>query len=106
MLQLLALLALPEVNCGKELQIVISRYNEDLEWLNVEPFTADRYVIYNKGPYSIECPQGTNCYVESLPNVGREGHAYLHHIIKNFDNLADVTVFLPGWGSLNSLYYL
>jgi hypothetical protein len=28
-----------------------------------------------------------------LENVGREGHTYLHHIVKNYENLADWTVF-------------
>lgn len=31
-----------------------------------------------------------------LPNVGREGHAYLFHIINNYHNLADITFFLQG----------
>lgn len=31
-----------------------------------------------------------------LPNRGREGHSYLHHIVENYDNLADITIFLPG----------
>jgi len=29
----------------------------------------------------------------ALPNVGREGHTYLHHIVNNYENLADWTVF-------------
>ena len=28
-----------------------------------------------------------------LPNVGRESHTYLHHIVNNYDKLADWTVF-------------
>jgi len=31
-----------------------------------------------------------------IDNVGRESHTYLYHIINNYDNLADVTIFLPG----------
>ena len=31
-----------------------------------------------------------------LENVGREGHTYLYHIINNYDNLKDITIFLPG----------
>jgi len=31
-----------------------------------------------------------------LPNVGKCDHTYLYHIVKNYDNLADITVFLPG----------
>ena len=33
---------------------------------------------------------------ERLPNVGRESHTYLHHIVANYDHLASVTVFTQG----------
>jgi hypothetical protein len=32
----------------------------------------------------------------SLPNVGRESHSYLTHIIRNWDDLAEWTVFTQG----------
>ena len=31
-----------------------------------------------------------------LPNVGKEQHAYLTHIVRNYDSLADRTVFMHG----------
>jgi len=31
-----------------------------------------------------------------MPNIGREGHTYAHHIIKNYDNLDNYTIFLQG----------
>jgi hypothetical protein len=31
-----------------------------------------------------------------LDNIGKEGHTYLHHIINNYNNLANVTIFIPG----------
>lgn len=34
--------------------------------------------------------------VVDLPNVGRESHTFLYHITQSLDNLAMVTVFLPG----------
>ena len=37
-----------------------------------------------------------------MPNVGRESHTYLYHIVENYDNMADWTVFTqsekPEWG--------
>ena len=37
-----------------------------------------------------------------LPNVGRESHSYLHHIVSRYDELAPWTVFTqatePSWG--------
>ena len=84
------------------IDIVISRYNEPLDWLNTESFTKYTYnpdyktniIIYNKGSYL----NGTI----PLPNVGRCDHTYLYHIINNYDNLADVTIFLPGSADMES----
>lgn len=66
------------------MQIVVAHYRESLDWL--ESFRDRDLVIYEKSP---EHPQ-------ALPNVGREAHTYLHHILENYDRLADVTVFLQG----------
>lgn len=65
--------------------IVIAHYEEDLEWL----CELDGHVaVYSKG------------HGGDLPNVGRESHTYLHHIIKEWDAIcaspAGVTVFLQG----------
>lgn len=43
------------------------------------------YVIYNKLDTSNE---GIH-----LPNIGREAHTYLYHIIHNYDKLADINIF-------------
>lgn len=73
------------------IELVIARYNENLDYLNSEPFSKFKQFIYNKGP-EIE----TDKTVINLENVGRESHTYLYHIIHNYDHLADVTYFLPG----------
>ena len=38
----------------------------------------------------------SNMIINDLPNIGRETHTYLHHIINNYDSLPEVTIFLPG----------
>ena len=35
-----------------------------------------------------------NCKQIMSDNIGREGHSYLTHIINNYDNLADLTIFM------------
>ena len=68
-------------------QIVVARYNENIDWLNSE---KDHCIIYNKSkPLNIP-----NEII--LPNVGRESHTYLYHIIENYDNLSDKTIFFQG----------
>lgn len=80
------------------IDIVISRYNENLEWMKSLDLKYFRNIfIYNKGP---ELPSGftysNKIKIIQLDNVGRESHTYLYHIIQNYNKLADVTIFLPG----------
>ena len=74
-----------------EYEVVVSHYNEDLEWLN---HYANHCHIYHKGEEMI--PRYNFHRWENLPNVGRESHTYLYHIIRNYDHLANVSVFIQG----------
>ena len=73
-------------------QYVVARYNEDINWLRLNYTEPNKgiapIILYNKGE-SIEYSGP----VIALPNVGREAHTYLYHIVNNYDNLADITVF-------------
>lgn len=69
-------------------QLVVAWYKEDLSWLMQQELTSES-IIYSKG--GLEHPP--NFTVVDLPNIGREAHTYLYHIIENYDNLADITVF-------------
>jgi hypothetical protein len=33
----------------ENIDIVVSRYNEDLKWMNEYPFNKFQYIVYNKG---------------------------------------------------------
>ena len=70
-------------------EIVIARYNEDLSWLKKLPKTI-KITVYNKGLDNLDIPS------IRLPNIGRESHTYLYHIIQNYDNLAEQTIFCQG----------
>jgi hypothetical protein len=72
-----------------EIELVVARYNEDLNWLKKVPKNI-KITIYNKGKDDINYPS------IKLPNIGRESHTYLFHIIKNYDNLAEKTIFCQG----------
>jgi hypothetical protein len=72
-------------------EIVIARYNENLDWLKKIKKSKDiKITVYNKGKDDINVP-----FIK-LPNIGRESHTYLYHIINNYNNLADQTVFCQG----------
>jgi hypothetical protein len=78
----------------KKIEIIIARYNEDLDWLKKIP-KEFKITIYNKGQDDIEnIPP--NATIIKLPNIGRESHTYLYHIIENYDKLADKTIFCQG----------
>ena len=89
---------------NKSVQLVISRYNEDLEWLKSEPFNEfPNVLIYNKGVNNdFYVPPGAN--VITVNNVGRCDHTYLYHIIKSYDRLSDITIFLPGSANMDNKY--
>ncbi|XP_038053583.1 uncharacterized protein LOC119726035 [Patiria miniata] len=75
-------------------EFVVAHYNEKLDWL--KPI-ANRSHVYHKG--KDKRPPFDVYKWEELPNVGREPHTFLYHIIANYDNLADLTVFLHGHGT-------
>lgn len=56
-----------------------------------------RLILYTKDPstnLTLLQQQNNATKVIKLPNVGREGHTYLHHIISSWDDLAAQTFFL------------
>lgn len=77
-------------------EIVIARYNEDVQWANM----GEECTIYVKGEMYMILPPGRNPpilpQIIPLPNVGREAHTFLWHIVQRWDTLADWTVFLQG----------
>ncbi|KAJ8047244.1 hypothetical protein HOLleu_06198 [Holothuria leucospilota] len=81
------------IDKNPEYEFVISHYNENLSWM--KPIAHYSHVYHKSNDSG---PPFYTFKWEKLPNVGREGHTYLHHIIQNYDNLADITVFLQGEG--------
>jgi hypothetical protein len=76
-------------------EIVVSRYNESLSWLNDYPFNQFEYIVYNKGDNDNFVKTNVKEIVR-LPNVGRCDHTYLYHIVANYDKLSNIVVFFPG----------
>ena len=72
-----------------DVELVIARYNENLDWLKKVPKNI-KITIYNKGKENISYP------FTQIPNVGRESNTYLYHIIKNYNNLSKNTIFCQG----------
>lgn len=82
------------------MDLVVARYEEDISWVkNIPEDLYTRMIIYNKGTDAeFDLPKSQ---VIPLPNFGREGHTYLTHIVNNYDNLPDITFFVPGSSKTN-----
>lgn len=78
---------------ARTVDLVVARFQEDLSWLRRVPRPV-RVWIYNKGPEVVPPRPGVSTI--ALPNVGREAHTYLHHLVTRYEELADLTVFVQG----------
>ena len=79
------MLKLPQRKTTK-IEVVVAAYNENLNW--VEQITHPIYV-YHKG-------KNPSINAAFLPNIGRESHTYIHHVVAHYHQLADITIFCQG----------
>lgn len=70
---------------NKNIHAVVSRFEENVEYLQNYPF---EYTLYNKG-------SPINEKSIPLPNVGKCDHTYLTFIVDNYASLPEITLFLP-----------
>uniref|UniRef100_A0A6C0JKE2 DUF3431 domain-containing protein n=1 Tax=viral metagenome TaxID=1070528 RepID=A0A6C0JKE2_9ZZZZ len=82
--------------------LIISRYNEKLEWLKEEPFNKYPVIIYNKGPNDDFYKPEKLIKIVKVDNIGRCDHTYIYHIINEYDNLYNINVFLPGSANMDN----
>ena len=76
-----------------DFEIVISHFNEDLSWLAE---FSKHCTIYSKGGPLPAVVSSSFHQTFNLPNIGRETHTYLTHIVNNYDCLPPLTFFLQG----------
>ncbi|GAB3985816.1 hypothetical protein GCM10028807_01890 [Spirosoma daeguense] len=72
------------------LELVVAHYTENLNWLGNLP-AGLTITVYDKSP-----DHSAGDTAISLPNIGREAHTYLHHIVSRYDSLAQWTIFCQG----------
>ena len=65
-----------------KVQVVASKYNEDIDWVKSSPYDV---IVYSK-------TEGEPNYVKDGKDT--EASSYLYHIIKNYDNLRPWTLFI------------
>lgn len=89
-----------------QLHLVIAHYNEEPFWMRrwIDSVRSISYIqelgikviIYTKGPETdlVALKEATAAdEVLQLPNVGREGGTYLHHLLKVYDDPPPFTMF-------------
>jgi len=78
--------------------IVSNHSNHDLEWLldlDDYGFTSDNIYIYERSPSNIPKVKHLGKVIES-PNVGSNIYDIGKHIVENYDDLADINIFVKG----------
>jgi hypothetical protein len=71
--------------------LVVSHYVADLAWIAPLRRPGVNIIVYEKGNTPCGWP------VIRLPNVGKNDHTYLHHIVERYGDLADWTLFTPDY---------
>lgn len=82
------------------IELVVSRWREDLRWIRRVPRSI-RITVYNKGdvldPDMVSLlSEGRRIEFHPLENVGREAHTYLTHLCSRYEDLPRATVFCQG----------
>jgi hypothetical protein len=86
--------------------IVVTRYKENLDFLDAPEFcrAGIEYIVYNKGGgggggggggEDLKKPNNPRVTYIELENVGMCDHTVFYHIVNNYDNLHDTTLFIP-----------
>ena len=78
-----------------KMHLVVAVFNEPVDWIARWGSAA---FVYVKNPNRVKEVQERlpDATVQELPNIGRESHTFLHHIVKHFHNLPSQLVFAQG----------
>jgi len=82
--------------------VLITRYNEYIDWVRYIIDNVDFIYIYNKGPnenyFKMFDPAEYTHKIKfiTLPNIGRIDHTLVYHILEHWENLPETIINLPG----------
>lgn len=83
-----------------DVDIVVAKYKESINWIREFIERGAHIYIYDKSDQQLsdlhdQINEKNKCKIvyEKLPNVGRESHTYLYHILKYRDKLNKYTIF-------------
>ena len=78
--------------------VIVTRYNEKIDWIDYIIDSVDQIIVYNKGTNddifkNYQPP--AKVVIVKLPNIGRIDHTIAHYILENWQNLPDTLISLP-----------
>lgn len=80
--------------------VVVAKYKENIDWIRLlfdaNSSVINRFYVYDKSECEWTPPKDLPVVFSKLPNIGREGGTFLHHITTHWDQLAECTLFLQG----------
>ena len=82
--------------------VLITRYNEYIDWIRYIVDRVDFIYIYNKGPntkfftHFDPKPYQDKIKIITLENIGRIDHTLVQHILEHWEDLPDILINLPG----------
>lgn len=95
------------------LELVVALFCEDFHWiLDTQRKERIPISVYTKDPacrkkldaaLRSSSQEDGKIRVESLPNVGREGHSYIRYILDSYDRLPEYVAFAQGAGVHNGV---
>lgn len=75
-------------------QLIVSRFNEDVDWVYDVDKSIDSIIVYNKGEFIPS--EEPRVVIKNIPNFGREAETYCRHFAQNRSDLADTTFLAQG----------
>lgn len=79
-----------------EKHLVVAKFKEDVSWIK-RATSFNKIYLYDKSGAAAPPVTANNLNFEALPNIGRESHSYIYHVLKNYSNLPDILVLAQGW---------
>jgi hypothetical protein len=88
------------------INLIVAHYNENIQWINnLNESEINKIYLYSKNQdYRYNLSINDKIKHQYLPNIGREAHTYLYHIVSNYYNLGEYNIFLQGSPSIRKPY--
>ena len=88
--------------------LVISRYNESIDWIQQLESFHGHIILFNKGGHLPILPlcKHSVVHMKHILNVGREGETYLQFIIRNYSHLPEYVWFTQANPFEHAFYFL